>query len=139
VSAPNEAHQKAGRGNQLRTRHGHSAVAAKEMGKIAHLLRAEVGRHPVVHPAALPMQKVVAVVRGALDRALGAVGSRPHEDVHDMFAALVDQRRHRAAGEVVQSAADEAETVGGEVINRRREIDSPVEPRLDRMLVGRDR
>src|ERR1700758_2849267 len=113
VSAPNEAHQKAGRGNPLRMRHGNSAVSTKEMGKIAHLLRVKIGDHPVVHSAVPPMEKIVAVVRGALDCALGAVDSRPHEDVHDMFAALVDQRRHRAASKVVQAAADEAEATGG--------------------------
>ncbi len=84
------------------------------------------------------MQKVVTVVRSALDRALGAIGSGPDEDVHDMFATLVNQRRDRAAVEVVQAAADEAEAVGGKVVDRGREIDPPVEPRFDRMLVGRD-
>jgi len=122
--------KKAGPGNRLRMRRGRNAFAAQEMGKVAHLLRVEVGRHPVIHPAAPPMQKVVAVVRGALDRALGIVGSRPHEDVHDMFAALVDQRRDQAAGKVVQTADDEAEAVGGEVVHGRRKIDPPVEPRF---------
>src|ERR1700677_4579167 len=115
-----------------------SALTAQPPGEDPHFLRVEVGRHPVVHPAVTPMEQVVPVMRGTLDRALGAIRGRPNKDVDYVLVALVNQRRHGPAVEVVETAADQTVAVRGEVVNWRREIDPSVEPRLDRVLVGRD-
>src|ERR1700680_1273182 len=100
-----KASEKNRRRNRLRMRRGRSALAAQQAGESVHLLRVEVGRHPVVHPATPPVQQIVAVVLDALDRGIRAVGGGPHEYVHNMLAALIDERSDRAAVEVVEPAA----------------------------------
>src|ERR1700732_232240 len=112
-----EASKKNRRRNRLRMQRGRSALAAQQAGESVHLLRVEVRRHPVVHPAATPVQQIVAVVLDALDRAIGAVCGGPHEDVHNVLAALIDECGDRTAVEVVETAANEAEAVSSEVIN----------------------
>src|ERR1700688_676995 len=92
ASATNEACKKKRRQTRLRMRGGRSALGAQQAGESVHLLRVEVGRHPVVHLATTPVQQVVAVVLDALDRGIRAVGGGPHEDVHNMLAALIDER-----------------------------------------------
>src|SRR6202047_2366950 len=118
-----EASKKNRRRNRLRMQRGRSALAAQQAGESVHLLRVKVGRHPVVHPATTPVQQIVAVMLDALNRAIGVVGGGPHEDVHNVLAALIDECSTRTAVEVVETAADETEAVGSKVINRRREID----------------
>ena len=54
-----------------------------------------------------------------------------------MNAPPVDERRGRLAVNVVETATDQREALRGQVDDRRREVDAAVEPRLHRVLVGR--
>src|SRR6266566_2117295 len=84
---------------------------------------------PVAPLVALPragwMNRCVRLLRG------------PDEHVDDMFAAAVDQRGNVLAVENVEAAADQWETVVGEILNRRNKGELAIEPRLHGVLVGR--
>src|SRR6202022_4834506 len=95
---------------------GRSARGTQQAGESVHLLRVEIGHHPVVHPVSTPVQQIVAVMLDALDRAIGVVGGGPHENVHNMLAALIDECSNRTAVEVVETAADEREAVASKDI-----------------------
>src|SRR6516162_10125382 len=54
-----------------------------------------------------------------------------------MFVALVDECRCFPTVDVIQPASDQTEALGREILDRRREFELSVEPRFDRMLIGR--
>src|SRR5581483_943859 len=62
---------------------------------------------------------------------------RPDEDVNEMLVALVNQRGHGAAVQIIQSPTDERKILCREILRVRRKINFAVEPRLDGVLVGR--
>ncbi len=63
-------------------------------------------------------------------------GVRPDVQVDQVLASLVDQRGDLPAVEIVEAAAGEREALRLEVLDRRGEIQAPVKPRLDGVLVG---
>ena len=71
--------------------------------------------------------------RATATRAFG----RPDVEIDDVLVALIDQRRDRPAAQIVEPAAPQRKSLGGEVLDRRGEIDAAVEPGLDRVLVAR--
>ena len=54
-----------------------------------------------------------------------------------MLVALIDERGDRASGQVVEPAAAQRKSLGGEILDRRGEIEAAVEPGLYRVPVGR--
>src|SRR6202051_3011523 len=59
------------------------------------------------------------------------------EQIDNVFAALIDNRRHRLAVDIIEAAAEEPEALRREVDDRRRDVEFTVEPWLDRVLVAR--
>jgi hypothetical protein len=60
---------------------------------------------------------------------------RPLEDVDDVTVALVDDRGHLPAIEVIQAPALQGKALVVQVLDRWREGDPAVEPRLDLVLL----
>ena len=58
------------------------------------------------------------------------------EDIDDVLAARVDEGRDGATTGYVKSAPDQGEAIACKIAHGRREIDAPVKPGLDRVLVG---
>src|SRR5271157_951249 len=94
-------------------------LAFKCFGKSAQFVRADLGYGPIVEAAAGPFEYVVAALRRlALDFGGGrgrAPAGKPDDDAEVMFADLIDEGRGRLAGDVVQTAADDFETVRGQI------------------------
>src|SRR6185369_9619621 len=64
-------------------------------------------------------------------------GGSPHEYVHRVQPALIDDRGSRLAVDGIEPAADQRESLVGKIRNGWSEIDPSVEPRLHDMLVRR--
>src|SRR3954469_9440649 len=58
----------------------------------------EVGDGPERHASARPVAEVKATQRARVGLRLMAVALGPHEDVDRVLPALIDERRHGAAG-----------------------------------------
>jgi hypothetical protein len=83
------------------------------------------------------MQNIIAVVCETL-HGFSATGiRRRNEQIDNMFIALVDERRYFPTMYVIQPTSDQTEALGREILNRWRESELSVEPRFDRMLIGR--
>jgi hypothetical protein len=65
------------------------------------------------------------------------VGGGRHENVDHVLAMLIHERRNRSAIDIVETTADERESVLREIGHRGREIQLAIEPRFDRVLIGR--
>ena len=59
----------------------------------------------------------------------------PHEDVDRVLTVAVDERRNRTPLEIVKPASDQRKPFVGQVLHRRRVVESSGEPRLDGMPV----
>src|SRR5882757_9146713 len=60
-----------------------------------------------------------------------------HEQIDDVNAPPIDEHRYRLAVDVVEPPPDQPEAFSGEIDDGWREIDTPIEPRLHRVLIGR--
>src|SRR6516225_567086 len=109
---------------------GGGAEDALELGEFG---RGGVGDGPKAEVALIPMPQVVALPAKGL-RAVAARG-RQYEQIDDVLAALVDERRDRLASDQVEAAAYQRKTLGGEVNSRRRYVAASGKPRLYRVLV----
>jgi hypothetical protein len=81
---------------------------------------------------------VVTLERRSFFRGIVRIFRRPDEQIDEMFAPLVDERRDGAMVEIIEAAAGKRESFRGEVIHRRREIELAVEPGFYGVLVGGD-
>ena len=61
-----------------------------------------------------------------------------HEQVDDVLAAAIDHGADGAGIDIIEPAADQRKALRDEVDHRRRDIELAVEPRLYRVLVGRN-
>ena len=64
------------------------------------------------------------------------VGRGPDEQIDKMLPPLIHKRRHGSIFQIIQAPAYQRESVPGQILDGRREIELAVEPRLDRVLVG---
>src|SRR5439155_13327973 len=112
-----------------------SRRSSPRLGEFLELGRFEVGDRPQRHSSLGPMDDVVAL---ALDPGGGRGSSLagPGKQIDNVLVALVDERGDRAAGEIIEPPAAQREVLGREILDRRRKIDPPVKPRLDRVAVG---
>jgi hypothetical protein len=53
---------------------------------------------PVVHPAFSPVDKIVATLGQGLLTGAHVAGGRPDEEIDEVLAPLIDQRRHGVLG-----------------------------------------
>jgi len=81
------------------------------------------------------MDDIVTALRQTGSRAVLPVRRRHDEKVDRVLAVPVDERGDRTLIEVVETAADEGIAVGGEIVDRRRDIEPAMKPRLHRVLV----
>src|SRR5438874_3380557 len=105
--------------------------------KSLQIVSVDVGNSPVVKVRVSPMQKLIALVRYRLRGFSGIGRGRPDEEVNEMFAPLVNQRRHRPVIEIIKTATDQRKSFAGKIDHRRRKIELCVQPRFDGVLVGR--
>src|SRR3954471_12014202 len=113
------------------------STAAEQVDELAKLLLVEVRDGGAGHSIVIPAQEVVAVVIGG-GRLRVREGRRPGVEIDHVLMPLVDDGGDGTVAEVVEPAADEGETVGGEVDDRRVKVELAVEPRLHGVLVGGD-
>src|SRR5260370_12072359 len=62
---------------------------------------------------------------------------RPDEDVDEMLAPRVDQHGNGAPVNNIEPAALQRKSIPHKIVDRRREIELAIKPRLHRVLVGR--
>ena len=74
--------------------------------KSLQIVSVDVGNSPVVKVRVSPMQKLIALVRYRLRGFSGIGRGRPDEEVNEMLAPLVNQRRHRPLIEIIKTATD---------------------------------
>ena len=84
------------------------------------------------------MHDVIALDGGVAGEVRADAAGWPDIEIDDVLVAMVDERRHRPPVEIIEPPAGKRKPLWCEVLDRRREIDAAVEPRLDRVLVGRD-
>lgn len=60
----------------------------------------------------------------------------PNEDIHGVAISLVDEGGDTSLLEVIDSAADQRETFGGEVFHGNGKIDLAIEPRFNGVGIG---
>src|SRR6266508_3688749 len=75
--------------------------------KSLQIVSVDVGNSPVVKVRVSPMQKLIALVRYRLRGFSGIGRGRPDEEVNEMLAPLVNQRRHRPLIEIIKTATDQ--------------------------------
>ena len=67
---------------------------------------ANVGNGPIIEVGVNPVQKLIALARDCF-RAFSRVRFyRPNKQVNEMFAPLVNQRRHRPVVEIIKTATE---------------------------------
>src|ERR1700730_1706603 len=104
--------------------------------KSLQIVIAHVRNSPVVEVRINPVEKLITLARYCL-RSSGCIGRcRPNKQVDEMFASLVNQRRHRPVIQIIQTATDQRKSLTGKVHNRRRKIELGVQPGLYGVLVG---
>src|SRR5208282_809750 len=114
-----------------------SALGANQLRELVEFLLIQIRHHPAIHPRDHQLLDVVSMLRlDSLGARRGAC-RRPHENVDHMVAMLIHERRDRPAVDIVETAAHQRKSVFREIVGRWREIKLAVEPRLDRMLIGR--
>jgi hypothetical protein len=99
----------------------------------------EIGDGPEGHAVASPVAHLEAAERARVRGRLAGIRSGPHEDVDRVLPALIDERRDGAAGEVIESAADEGKAERREIVDRRGEVQFAEEPRFHGVLIARAR
>jgi len=62
---------------------------------------------------------------------------RPNENINQVLAARIHKHCNGAASNHIQAAALQRKSFIDEIVNRRREVQLAVEPRLNRVLIGR--
>src|SRR5579862_609302 len=109
---------------------------APEAHEILQLARLEIGYGPKAHAVLGPVDGVIAIANRRGGRVAGLIW--PDIKVDQMLVAAIDERRDRAIVEIIEPAAQKRKFRGGKIFDRRREIELAVEPRLHRVLIGRD-
>ena len=71
-----------------------------------------IGDRPIGEVALIPMMQGIAAAGNGFGVIAGA--GRQHEDIDDMLARPVDERRDRLAGDQVEPAADQRKALRGE-------------------------
>src|ERR1700730_15128420 len=74
--------------------------------KLLQLFRANVRNSPVAKLRIKPMQKLITLVRDRLHGPVCSCPGRPNKQVNEVFAPLVNQRRHRPVIEIIKTATD---------------------------------
>jgi len=78
----------------------------KKLFRILQVANTDVGYRPVSEVAINPVQKVIAMARDRFCAFSRVRFYRPNKKVNEMFAPLVDQRRHRSVIEIIKTTTD---------------------------------
>src|SRR3954452_20662716 len=97
----------------------------------------EVADRPVVQPAVAPASDVESLKRFGRGRAVLGAGGLGDEQIDDMQPATVNNGADRAGVDIIEAAADQRKTLGGQIDHRWCYVKPAVEPRLHCVLVGR--
>src|SRR5436305_7510130 len=112
----------------------HLAPVGGELFELRHL---DIGHGPEIHAVLRPVDDVVALALGGLRRRVA--GTRPDEQINEVLVVLIDERRDGPAVEIIETATGQREVRRGEILDRRREVELAVEPRLYGVaILGRD-
>ena len=98
----------------------------------------EVGGGSKLEAVPRPGNNVVSLNRVSLDWRCAIVSGGPDVEIDDVESSMIDEHRHLAFVEVIQSAAHERVALRGKVLNWGRELQLSVEPGLDGVLIGRN-
>ena len=104
--------------------------------ELVEFVAGKIADGPEVEALLGPMADIVALDRPVGDGGVLRAQSLGDEQIDDVLAALIDDRSHRLAVDVIEAAAEQRKALRGQVDDRRRDVDLAVEPRLDRMLVA---
>jgi hypothetical protein len=104
--------------------------------KFQQLIPVEVRGRPVSHPLPVPEYEVVAPTGQILLRLVRMI-RRPFKEVDVVLTALIDQCRRRMTIDIIQPATNKREAHRSQIPDAWREVQPPIEPGLDGMLVRR--
>src|SRR5208337_4741260 len=89
---------------------------SQQLDEIGKLIGAKIGNGPERHAILAPMQEVVAAAAARCGAVARATAFRPDVKIDHVLAPLVDQRRDRLAGEIVQTPARQRKAFRREVL-----------------------
>src|SRR6202041_256491 len=112
-------------------------VAREESLQLLQGRLRRIGYGAEFHSCLAPLQPLISLLGAGTGSAVLFV-RRPDEDIHEMFAADIDQSGDRLAVHDVNAAALQRESLIAKILDRRREIQLTVEPGLHGVLIGRD-
>src|SRR5258707_2004654 len=110
-----------------------SGSCGEKAGEVVELVAVEIGHEPEAHAAAREALDIETVARQRLLRLLFRGG--PDEYVDHVLAAPVDEHRDGLPADVILSAAQQLESVGREVGDRRRKSEPCAQPPVHSVLI----
>src|SRR5437868_2148560 len=112
----------------------HLAPVGGELFELRHL---DVGDGPEIHAVLRPAHDVVTLTLRRLRRRVAGTG--PDELINEVLVVLIDERCDGPAVEIIETATGQWKVRRGEILDRRREVELAVEPRLHGVaILGRD-
>src|ERR1700688_496305 len=112
-------------------------LVGEQLLKLIEVRRCGVGDGVEFHSLLAPIDPLVALNRaGARSRVL--FRSWPNENIHDMFATAVYQRRNGAVVDHIETPALQRITLFGKIADWRSKVYLPVEPWFHGVLIGGD-
>src|SRR6201994_4012866 len=118
------------------------STAARQRGfelvaELGEFVGPDIADRPEVHALLAPAPDIEALHGFHPGRTALGVGGPGDEQIDDVRAPAIDHGTDRPRIDVIEPAADQRKTLRGEIDHRRWDVELAVEPRLDRMLVGR--
>src|SRR5262249_8075953 len=108
----------------------------KFLGELLQLVSGEIADRQEIKALLGPALEVESLNRTGSERQCSCAHGLCDEQVDDMRAPLVHDGGCRASLDVIESAADERESLRRQFDDRRGQVDPSVEPWLDRMLIA---
>src|SRR5206468_7709079 len=109
----------------------------KQIRKFGQFLFARIGDETVAQSVRFAVDDGIAATVCNCRFSTAGVPRRPDEHIDEMFVAPIDERGDGSAVQIIQSPADEWKAFRSEILHVRREVEFPVEPRLDGVLIAR--
>ena len=106
----------------------------KQLRKLLQFVEIQIGDRPERHALAGPVDEVKALVRRHPGAGIACAGGK-NEEVYRMQPPRVNKRRDRTSRGIVETASSERKALRPKIGHRRRIVELPVKPRLDRVLV----
>src|SRR4029077_15885904 len=106
------------------------------LAELVELAGIDIADRPQIEAGFAPMADVEALHGFVIDATDRGAQRLRDEEIDHVLAAAIDDRRHRLAVDVIERAADQGESLPGQVDDRRRDVELAVEPRLDGVLVA---